>query len=327
MKLFTLIETIVAIFIFLLAIGAVSAFSVHLYQVNTYTFQQSQAILEARKGIEEMVREVRECTYGKDGSFSIEEAGDNEFVFYSDIDNDGEVERVRYFISPAGGVESYQEQTCQSSQDGGGSCSVEFSNFLSGELDSANVEVSVDGDLNKTNETIDIYADGQELGTLCSGRNCAQCKGDWQALTNFDVTNLATDGDISFTAIASSRVNDICDGISFKVKFHLNWKEKGPESEKSILRKGTIEPTGWPPKYLSSNEKTYTVSRNIMNNVRGKPIFTYYDKGGNEVPLSARIESTSFMCFDIIVNVDPNRPPNDFEVNSCVQLRNLRSEQ
>lgn len=323
---FTLIETIIALFIFILAVGAISVVSFNLYRTKSYSFQQSQAIFEARKGIANMTREIREISQGDDGSFPIEEAEDNEFIFYADINHNGNKERVRYFISPAGGGEGSEEKTCQSSQSGG-NCSVSFDNFLgSGVLESATLQVSVDGDLNSWREEIDIYADGNKIGTLCEGWSCAQCKETWQDLKTFDVTDYASDGEITLTAQASSSVDPICNGKSFQAKFNFSWKLEGSVSEKSILKKGVIEPVGWPPEYPSDQEKITVISRNVMNNFRGETLFTYYDKDNNLLPLPARVEKTTFMCFKVIVNVDPNKPPRDFNLSSCVQIRNLKAQ-
>ena len=75
---FTLIETIVTIAIFSLAMGAVMGFIVMAYRTHGYTWQQSLAIGEARKGVETMVKEIREARPGDDGSYIIEKAEDFE---------------------------------------------------------------------------------------------------------------------------------------------------------------------------------------------------------------------------------------------------------
>lgn len=98
MKSFTLIETLITIAIFSILVGAVSSSIVMLYRTHGYSFQQSSAIDEARRGIETMVKEIREAKSGDDGSYIIGKADDFEFIFYSDIDKDEATERVRYFI-------------------------------------------------------------------------------------------------------------------------------------------------------------------------------------------------------------------------------------
>ena len=89
MKGFTLVETLVAIIVFSLALGVVTSFIILGYRNQGYAWQQALAINEARRGIETMIREIREAKTGQDGSYPIEKAEDKEFIFYSDIDKDG----------------------------------------------------------------------------------------------------------------------------------------------------------------------------------------------------------------------------------------------
>jgi len=198
-KSFTLVETIVAIFIFTLALGAVTGFVVMAYRTHGYTWQQSIAIDEARRGVETMVREIREARAGDDGSYPIEKARDKEFVFYSDIDGDGATERVRYF-----------------------------------------------------------------LGTVVSGTG------------------------------------------------------------QNELKKGVINPTGFPIQYPSEQEQV-TILSSYVRNI--PPIFRYFDAKGRELTaLPARLKDTKVIEVYLVINVDPNRPPQDFELRSSVQLRNLKTE-
>jgi len=187
---FTLIETLVTIFVFALAMGAVFGLVTLGYRIQSYTFQQSTAINEARRGIEIMVREIREARGGDDGSYIIEKAEDFEFIFYSDIDKDNAVERVRYFI----------------------------------------------------------------------------------------------------------------EGTNFK--------------------KGVIDPSGWPIKYDLNEEKLFILSQYVQNQ---PPIFKYYDSQGIELSPPARLKDTKLMKVYLVINVDPNRPPQDFVLESSVQIRNLKT--
>lgn len=206
---FTLIETIVVILIFSLMMGAIAGFVFTGYRVHNYAFQQAIAIDEARRGIETMVKEIREAKIGEDGSYLLEKADDFELIFYSNIDQDPATERIRYFIKPAGGVSQTLTKDCVSYARGG-TCSVSFTNFLTETLETATVRVRVEGDLDHPSETVDIYGDGQYLGRLCTQSKCSQCLGNWQDLTSFDVSLPAKDNQIVFTADASSNVNPIC---------------------------------------------------------------------------------------------------------------------
>lgn len=325
MRSFTLIETIITIFIFSLLIGVITTSVIILYKSKSYTFQQSVAISEARKGIESMVKEIREATTAEDGSFAIEKAEDYKIVFYSDIDKDKEIEKIRYFLVSTGGQVKKLTKECVSFTRGG-KCSVSFSNFAQGIIGLAEVKLSVEGDLDKENETVDIYADGKFLGTLCTGKKCGQCVGFYQDLTSFYVTDLAEDNSLEILASASSSVDPICDweqkNHSFKLKVELNWEEKG--TEKAILKKGIINPTGFPPQYPEDSEEILTISENIMNEIRREPIFRYYDSEGNLLSSPINLEKVSYVELKLIVNVDPNRPPQDYILQSKVQIRNLK---
>jgi type II secretory pathway pseudopilin PulG len=319
MKSFTLIETIVVILIFTLLMGAVSASVVLLYRTYGYTWEQSIAIDEARRGIETMVKEIREARSGEDGSYPIEYAGDKEFIFYSDIDGDGKTERVRYFL---GKISSEtQSQKCVTFT-AGGSCSVNFSNFITGTLKSAQVKVSVEGDLGASNEYVEIFADGIKFGNLCQ-TGCTDCAGTWQGTATFDVFSQAEDNNITFLADATSRVDSNCSweepNHKMKANFEFSFSQEVQGTE---FKKGVIEPTGIPVTYPLDQEKVSVITSYVRNI---PPIFEYFDQNGNKIEdYPARLKDTKVMKVYLVVNVDPNRPPQDFELKSSVQLRNLK---
>lgn len=323
MKSFTLIETLVVITIFTIVLGAVFGSILMLYRTHGYTWEQSQAIEEARRGVEIMVKEIRKARSGEGGSYPIVLAGDKEFIFFSDIDNDGKTERVRYFL---GNLNSgSQTQECTTSLTGG-SCSVTFSNFFQGTLKSATVKVAVEGDLGASNEYVEIFADSQKFGDLCK-TGCTDCAGTWQGTSTFDVTSLASDNSIQFLADASSKVDPSCPH-SMKARFEFSFIAEfaGAEHE---LKKGIIEPTGSPVQYPLEQEKITILSSYVRNS---PPIFTYYngdwpeDTINNPLPTPARLQETKLMQVYLVINVNPNRPPQDFELESFVQLRNLKEE-
>lgn len=328
MKSFTLIETLVTIVIFALIMGVVGGVIVMLYRTHGYTQQQSVAINEARRGVEIMVREIREARPGDDGSYPIEKAGDKEFVFYSDIDKDGETERVRYFLGTTGSGD--QTQKCVTFADDG-SCSVTFSDFLQGSLQSAQVKISVEGDFGWSQEYAEIYADGEYLGRVCK-TDCSDCAGTWQGTTAFDVTSQAADGFIQFTADATSQVNNFCDweepNHAMRAKFELSWEEEIIENAHQF-KKGVINPTSPPVEYPLDQEEVSILSSYVRNT---PPIFEYFyfDEEENQLKkikdYPARLADTELMKIFLVVNVNPNRAPQNFELESYVQLRNLKEE-
>lgn len=95
---FTLLETIMAITVFTLMMGVVSWSIVSFYRTNGYIIQQSLAIDSARRGVETMVREIKEATYSDMGAYPVVSAASQSFVFFSDIDKDNNIEKVRYFL-------------------------------------------------------------------------------------------------------------------------------------------------------------------------------------------------------------------------------------
>lgn len=322
MKAFTLIETLITIAVFVLVMGAVTGFLVSIFKISTFSQQQSTAISEARKGIEIMVKEIREARIGDDGSFPIEKAEDKEFIFYSDIDKDNETERVRYFL---GTVNSgSQTQECVTFDDGG-FCNVTFSNFLSGTLKEAQVKVSMEGDFGWSQEYAQIYADGEDLQRICK-TDCSDCSGIWEGNTTFDVTNQAADNSIQFIADATSEVNNFCNwqepNHAMKVKFELSWTEDLPTGD-TDFKKGVINPTDHPVQYPEDQEIVSILSSYIRNS---PPIFEYFDENGNKIEdYPAKLLDTKLIKVFLIIDVNPERAPEAFELMSSVQLRNLKT--
>ncbi len=320
---FTLVETIVVIFVFTLIMGAVSGLIVMAYRTKSYTWYQSTAIDEARRGIETMIKEIREAKSGDNGFYPVESAGDKEFIFYSDIDNDGKTERVRYFLATVNSETLIQE--CQTSVTGG-ICSVNFSNFLKGTPISTQVKVSVEGDFNWNNrEYAEIFADSQKLGEVCR-TGCSDCPGAWQGTTIFALsTSTIADNSIIFSADATSYVSrgGSCPSYSMKAIFEFSFVED-LSAFAHEFKKGVIKPIGDPPTYPSSQEQISVLTSYVRN---VPPIFEYFDQAGNKIEdYPARSVDTKMMKVYLAVNVNPNQPPQDFELESYVQLRNLKEE-
>ena len=195
---FTLVESIMVVAIFSIVMLLVTEFVIQGYYSYRYNFEQIEAITQARRGVETAVREIREAKPGDDGSYPLELADDNQLIFYSDIDADGETERVRYFL----------------------------------------------------------------------------------------------------------------DGSTFK--------------------KGIIKPSGSPVSYPTDQEQIKIVAKYI-NNPPDVPIFTYYngrwpqDTTNNPLPTATRLIETKLIHFHLIINVNPTRAPNNFNLESDVQIRNLKT--
>ncbi len=96
---FTLAEVVVVSALFsLLAIALTSVISM-LYRTNGYAIAQANEVAHARRGIEASTRDIREMTFGDEGTYPLVEMSSSSIGFYSDIDRDDSVEYVRYVLA------------------------------------------------------------------------------------------------------------------------------------------------------------------------------------------------------------------------------------
>lgn len=92
----TLIEMLVVLAMFTVLMLAIGDSIANFYRYNSYTLAQSYQVSNARRGIEIMVRDIREMTFADDGTFPLARMEDHAVGFYSDIDRDDSVEYVEY---------------------------------------------------------------------------------------------------------------------------------------------------------------------------------------------------------------------------------------
>jgi len=97
-KAMTLIEILVALGIFLLATTMMWLYITNSYKIQNFSFEQSSAIEEARRGVETMTKELREALPGDNGSYPIQLAEDDELIFFADFDRDSQIEKVHYWL-------------------------------------------------------------------------------------------------------------------------------------------------------------------------------------------------------------------------------------
>jgi len=94
----TLVEILVSLSIFSIIIMAITYSVTAFYSYNAYGLEQSQAIDSARRGIEPSINNIREATYSDEGAYPIISAAANSFSFYSDVDRDNSIEKVRLYL-------------------------------------------------------------------------------------------------------------------------------------------------------------------------------------------------------------------------------------
>ncbi len=95
---YTLIEMLVVVGLTALVLAIITDSILTFYRANTNTLEQAVQVDEARRGVDRMVRDLREIAYADDGSYPIVEMSTTSITFYSDIDRDASAERVHYWL-------------------------------------------------------------------------------------------------------------------------------------------------------------------------------------------------------------------------------------
>ena len=96
---FTILETIFGIAIFLLIVGVLTYFSRNVWVYNSFVSDGLNDIDNGRLALKAMIAEIRTASIADTGAYMIAQASSTSFTFYSDIDDDGLKEKVRYFLS------------------------------------------------------------------------------------------------------------------------------------------------------------------------------------------------------------------------------------
>lgn len=96
---FTLIEVLVSISILLMIGSSVIAFERSVLTSSKVLQAELNSQQQVRRTLAAFVSNVRGATQSATGGYAIESAGTSTLVFYTNIDKDSLVERVRYFVS------------------------------------------------------------------------------------------------------------------------------------------------------------------------------------------------------------------------------------
>ena len=95
----TLVETIIVVALTAFILLAVNALIWYFYRTNAYTLEQTQAVNSANASLEHALRDIRQASYGADGSYPVLNAATSTVSFYADIDANNTVNKVRYYLS------------------------------------------------------------------------------------------------------------------------------------------------------------------------------------------------------------------------------------
>lgn len=95
----SVVEIIIAIFIFsLIGLAAVS-FQLDVFSLNRISGDNIVAQEDARRVLKILSKEIRSMSPSSLGAYPILQAGTSSLIFYTNIDNDSLQERVRYFLT------------------------------------------------------------------------------------------------------------------------------------------------------------------------------------------------------------------------------------
>lgn len=112
------------------------------------------------------------------------------------------------------------------------------------------------------------------------------------------------------------------DAITERVRYFVENEE---------LKKGTIEPSGVPLVYNSNDEIVVTVASFVVNQTNTLPVFRYYNKDypgdlvNNPLSTPATIADVTLVEVRLLVNTNPVKAPDNLQIDSFVQIRNVKS--
>ena len=93
------VEMIIAISIFSLLMIGLSVLFARLWSTQRYTIETGLASFAASRGVSTVIKDIRSARQADNGAFAIESGDDFEIIFYANIDDDADTERVRYFLN------------------------------------------------------------------------------------------------------------------------------------------------------------------------------------------------------------------------------------
>jgi len=96
---FGILEMIISTFIVTLVVAVAATFFSYFINNYNFSFEENRILFEAETSIRRMAAEIREARTSENGAYPLVTADDQEIRFYSDVNNDGKVDRVRYFLS------------------------------------------------------------------------------------------------------------------------------------------------------------------------------------------------------------------------------------
>lgn len=95
---FTLIEVIVAVFLFSLIMLGLFAFIAYIFNDSKQQGSLLSDANQARLVAAQVINQLRNAQTGDNGAYTLDTTASQQLVFYSDVDSSGGTQRVRYFL-------------------------------------------------------------------------------------------------------------------------------------------------------------------------------------------------------------------------------------
>lgn len=95
----SLVETLVAIALFILGTQATVLVFSKIIKNKAYTMEMGRASFTVSRSIGDLTKYIRKARQSDAGAYPIVLADDNELIFYSDYDNDGGTERLHAYLT------------------------------------------------------------------------------------------------------------------------------------------------------------------------------------------------------------------------------------
>lgn len=94
----TLVEMMIAIFIFVLVLAGLTTLFVQSFRNNAFILEEGQTALVNQRAVDQVVRDIRRARQSDNGGYPVVSGSDFDLVFYADADGDGKTERIHYFL-------------------------------------------------------------------------------------------------------------------------------------------------------------------------------------------------------------------------------------
>ena len=94
----TLIEVIVWISVFTAIMIALVSTLLYLYRTNSYAIEQASAVASGERGLDTIVKTIREASYSSAGAYPIVSMGPNQITFYVNSNASASIEKISYYI-------------------------------------------------------------------------------------------------------------------------------------------------------------------------------------------------------------------------------------